>query len=311
MPKPGQKWIVGLDLRPRSQGAMNYAAWLAERAGEDSPERLVGVHVIEDDHMQAALRYHHYDEVMKAAREATDMCLHKAGLTDAFDEVHVVQGKSAEASLEAARTYHHADGVIIGRYAKSDSIALRRLGRVARRVLRKLGSPVVVVPPDWEKPASDPPGPVVASCNLRRDSVHGMRVAADTANRLGVPLRLVHVVPMPHDYGAHYLPVESLEKLREDHEREGREGLAQFAKDLGMPNCQQEVRQGSVVEALVDEAKQQGATLLVSGSRRLSSFERLLLTSIGSELAATAPCPVMVVPPSAADHDSEYVLESA
>lgn len=287
---------------------MRYAAWLSERAGSGRPEHLVGVHVIEDDHMRAALRYHHYDEVMKAAREATDMVIGKTGLADSFDEVHVVQGKAPETTLEAARTYHHADGVIIGRYAETDAMSLRRLGRVARRVLRNLGSPVVVVPPEWEPPAGDSPGPVVASCNMRADSGQSVRLAAEMADRLGVDLLLVHVVPLPHDYGAHYLPPESLDRLREDHQREGEEGLEQFANDLGLPNCKREVRHGSVIEGLVGAATEHAASLLVTGSRRLSAFERLLLTSIGSELSATSPCPVMVVPPSSDDHTPRYAM---
>jgi nucleotide-binding universal stress UspA family protein len=39
------------------------------------------------------------------------------------------------------------------------------------------------------------------------------------------------------------------------------------------------------------------AALLCVGSRHLTLGERLLITSMGSELAAVAPCPVAVVPP--------------
>ena len=44
-------------------------------------------------------------------------------------------------------------------------------------------------------------------------------------------------------------------------------------------------------------AEEQRSPLLVAGSRRLSGLERVLHGSLGSELAATAPLPVAVVPP--------------
>jgi nucleotide-binding universal stress UspA family protein len=178
------------------------------------------------------------------------------------------------------------------------------LGRVARRILRDLPAPVVVVPPDWEPPAPDP-GPVVVASNLQVDSVHAVKFAAESAERLALPLVLIHVVPLPHDYGAHYLPTAALEQLRRDHEIEGGQRLAQFARDLGLSEARQIVCHGGVVDNLVRVAHDTCASLVVTGSRRLSAFERLLLTSIGSELCTVAPCAVAVVPPADADDAPE------
>ena len=57
------------------------------------------------------------------------------------------------------------------------------------------------------------------------------------------------------------------------------------------------VLQGGIADRLVHCASEQNALAIVSGSRRLSMFERWLLASTGSELAAHATCPVIVVPP--------------
>jgi nucleotide-binding universal stress UspA family protein len=37
--------------------------------------------------------------------------------------------------------------------------------------------------------------------------------------------------------------------------------------------------------------------MLVAGSRKLNALERLFITSVGTELAASASCPIAVVPP--------------
>lgn len=300
MSVPSKKWIVGLDLRPRSQGAIQFAAHLVRHSKAESAEELVGVHVLEEDHLRAALRYHHLDELVKAAEEAAEHVLEHAHGDDCFREIRIVEGGKAEKSLAAARVYHNAHGLIVGRYAQRESHSLLRLGRVARRLLRASSAPVVVVPPDWTA-GPDNDGPVVAAIDLGDESKAAVRFAADMAERLGKELVLAHVVPLPDDYGSHYLPAQSLDRLREEHRAEGLQALEAFARDNGISNAKLEVLQGSAVEELRSYGKTIKASMLVTGSRRLSGLERVLLSSVGSELSAAAVSPVAVVPPLAND----------
>lgn len=295
MATSGKKWILGLDLGVRSTGALRFAAWMARHSAAEGGERLVGVHVLEEAHLQAALRYHHLSELEANATTTARDELQKAGASDVLQLVHVVEGHTAEISLEAAAAFHHGYAMIIGRNAPRDSVNPLRLGRVARRLLRSLALPTVVVPPDLTDAAS---GPVLLACSLDDDAIEAARFARDFAERFGRELVLVHVAAMPEHHSAQYLPPETLAKIRSEHQRNGERELAEWAVRHGLAEERRVVLQGGIADALVAYATQENALAIVGGSRRLSMFERWLLASTGSELAAHAACPVIVVPPS-------------
>jgi nucleotide-binding universal stress UspA family protein len=298
MSTSANRWIVGLDLRPTGQGALRFARWLAGANREGRPT-FVGVHVLEEDTLRAALRYHHLDELVAGAREEAEMLLRNAGATEVLGELHVVQGLHAEQSLEAARSEHQAEGLVVGRQAPREGHHLLRLGKVARRLLRSLGGPVVVVPPDWEPETVSPDGPVVCATNLGDGTAPAARFAAELARRLGRPLVLVYSVAVPEDYGANYIPIATRQKIAAESQEIGERELATWAAGLGLTGATPVVRQGHVTEQVLRLARETKAAMIVTGSRRLSTLERLLLTSVGSELAATSPVPVIVVPPAA------------
>jgi nucleotide-binding universal stress UspA family protein len=56
---------------------------------------------------------------------------------------------------------------------------------------------------------------------------------------------------------------------------------------------------GSIAHEVVRIAEDRGCDLIVVGSHGAGAFTRAVLGSVSSNLAATAPCPVLVVPPAA------------
>jgi nucleotide-binding universal stress UspA family protein len=290
------RWIVGLDLRPLCTGALRFAKWLASASHAPGGERCTGIHVLEEQHLLAVLRYHHLPEVLERARASAEAILLAEQCGKVISGVEVLQGASVPEVLEAARLKLGADGTIIGRAAGVAGTGVVRLGRSARRVLRAAAAPVIVVPPDLG-PSGPGNGPVLALTDLQPGSVAACEFAAAFAGALGRPWALLHVAPIPEEFAPASLPVVSLEGMRSDFLTEGKKGLAAWIAAHGLRPDASEVLQGPILDCALASARAKATPLLVAGSRRLSTLERTLVPSVSSELAGSAPVPVAVVPP--------------
>ncbi|MCB8901675.1 MULTISPECIES: universal stress protein [unclassified Streptomyces] len=138
--------------------------------------------------------------------------------------------------------------------------------------------------------ASEPP--VVVGVDGSEHSLRGLAWALSAAEHLGAPLVVAHVRSDALQLGAARiaslgpspeLPDAVMAAVRTVVEERGH----------GMP-VQYESLDGSVTDALPAAAR--GARLLVTGSRGRGGFASLLLGSTSRTLAATAPCPLVVVP---------------
>lgn len=285
------RWIVGLDLRGLSQGAIHFARWLHEHA---RAERLVGVHVIEaypDAARDIELPIESFQEWLQAAAERE---VAKAGARAAFDDVDVSRSTSAEDGLGAAVEAKRADGLILGRKAPRGQEPLVRLGRVARRLVRRAEAPLVVVPPDLvTQDIGD--GPVVVATDLGEDAVGALRFGDALARALGRELVLAHGIQLPHLLDQ-YMPADAWEGVQRVIGERGTASAHDWAARLGV-KARVHVVDGPLVRGLAVAAVRERACLLVCGSRRLSLVERIFTSSVGSEVAATAPMAVAVVPP--------------
>ncbi len=210
------RWVVGLDLRPESQGAVHFGVWLAKQMHEQPRQSLIGVHVVEQESTFPILRYHAEEEVRLGAIEAGKRAVEAAMATEWVGEPHVVLGTTADDRLASVVPLYRADGLILGRQAKAGEDRLVRLGRVARRLLRRLPVPIFVVPPDLL--ASDlREGPVIVATDLQDDSVAAGHFGQMLASRLSREIVLAHVVPTPENVGVvAYIPYFSWEKVRSD-----------------------------------------------------------------------------------------------
>lgn len=287
------KWIVGLDLRKDSLGAIAMSAWLHEHGTTPDHHTFVGVHVV-DEPLRVALRDDEVDEVLGKAEAHAREILTKQGVADAFDKVDAVTGVSAEDTLQAGCTFHHAEGIVIGRHGPMKQPSLVRLGRVARRLLRALPAPVMVVPPDLTKKDIGG-GPIVAATDLSANALGACKYARRLADSLSRKLTLVNVVPAPGNLELGYL-TDRVTPLREPDLAEQRARTEQWIESHALRVDDLEITTGSVIGRLEAAANERDAPVLVCGSRRLSIAERMYQSSIGSTLAGGSYCAVALVP---------------
>lgn len=287
-------WLVGMDLTDRGQGALGYARWLAGAlpAGGD---RFIGVHVLEENELRQLLRYHHLDEVERNAGIAAARLAVQAGVQDVLAERRVICGRSAEQALHDLAHQPGVRALVIGRQARRGEKRVVRLGRVARRLLRSLPAPVVVVPPDLQASGMGD-GPVLLAASVDADATGAAAFAKQIAADLGRPLSVVHVVPGDDYLAAEMVPTpvaaEFFRDLREDHER----SLLAWMRAHGLGGVPHLVSEGSVVDRLADVAREERSPLVVVGSRGLGLGMRLFSSSVGTDLAAASEVPVAVVP---------------
>lgn len=288
------EWLVGMDLTDRGQGALGYARWLAGvlPAGRD---RFTGVHVLEENELRQLLRYHHLEEVEQQAAAAAARVATQAGADAVLTERRVVVGTTAEHTLEGLAHQPGVRALVIGRQARRGEKRVVRLGRVARRLLRTLPAPVVVVPPDLQ-PSDVGEGPVLFAASTDDDATAAAELAKQLAADLGRPLSVVHVVPGDDYLAAEMVPAgvagDFFHELRQDHER----NLVAWMRAHGLGGVPHLVSEGSVVDRLAEVAREERSPLVVVGSRGLGLGMRLFSSSVATDLAAASEVPVVVVP---------------
>jgi nucleotide-binding universal stress UspA family protein len=121
------------------------------------------------------------------------------------------------------------------------------------------------------------------------------RVADGLARDLGARLVLVHGAPVAPSvmYG---VPFDSDTFQREALE-DARRLLEDVASGCTVEQVSQRAELGSAIEVLVRVLEDEGADLLVVGTRGRGAMRSVLLGSVAHEMLAVAPCPVVVVSP--------------
>lgn len=289
------RWTLGLDLREGAEGPLVFARWLvAELTRHGAPAELDPVHVIEQDQVGLLATAERREEIMALAEDAVVKAVRRSGDETPLTGMRLVEvGEPEDVLVESAM---RSEGLIIGRLAPRGRDRVMRLGGVARRLLRRLPRPTLVVPPDLAT-AQIGKGPIVFACDGDEDSIGAARFATKLADQLRRELILAHVVPMPYGWSVGYLPSDAVAQVRADLQARGERTLERWATQHGLSGLRGFVAEGMVAEELARLAAEQDALMLIVGSRKLNALERLFVTSVGTELAASSICPVAVVPP--------------
>jgi nucleotide-binding universal stress UspA family protein len=164
-------------------------------------------------------------------------------------------------------------------------------GSVGRRLLDGGPCPVAVAPRGFR---NHPRGlrTIVVGYDGCDDSARAVQLAALLALSSGAVLRVVSVV----DAMAFSYLGPSRASVLEVVEQSQREKLAQILGYLPAElRVEPLVKRGYVTQELLHEAEE-GADLLVLGSRGYGPLRSVLLGSVSSQLIDASPCPLLVVP---------------
>jgi len=132
-----------------------------------------------------------------------------------------------------------------------------------------------------------------------KDSQKAMALACSLALKFRSELTVVHVFSSPSvGYGATSgMPVPDYKILEDAKKASAKEVLSkglQLASREGVEAKGELIEAPSVVEALVEFAADKKADLIVTGTRGMTGFKKLILGSVSSGLVNHAQCPVLI-----------------
>lgn len=288
------RWIVGVDLREQCQGALRFCRWVEGYGTPASDDRFEAIHVLEDRDLRSLQTHVSLSEVERMARESFASVMDRAG-PSAQMSTELVCESTAEGALSRRVADDPHALLVIGRLAPLASQSWQRLGRVARRLLRSLPAPTIVVPPDFSPPDGSA-GPIVVATDLKDDSDGAARFAVWLGQRWQCPVVVTHVLAnaLPG-----YVPPVAQQRQVEASLEAGERNLEIWQHRNGLAGAEGIVSAGDVVGRVMAVAREREASMIVVGSRRLSLGARIFHSSVGSDIAGAAPMPVAVVPPPA------------
>ncbi len=272
------------------------AGWLRRQAEQSNPQSLVALHVL-PERVKRML-------VLEATAAAPEMVVEnmrrlvaESGVEDPFTEYRAEWAKSVEEGLAEAAKRDETTGILIGKSASDPVPMFGGLGRIARRLLRKLPAPVMVVPRQFVA-ANIGKGPILLASDLESSSIPAAALADDLARALHRELVVVGVEEtfrrVPVLAPEAFVPLSLIERITLPRIR-----AWTYARKI--ERARAIVREGERVHTILGVAREEDAAMIVCGSRCLHLGQRIFASSTASELARGAARPVLVVPGHAED----------
>lgn len=278
--------VAGLDLGPRTQPVAELARALASRLGA----KLVHLHA-EDD---APLTPEWEDlakEAERLRREAAERHSVPGGA-----EVVWRPGPVAAALQDEAES-RKAGFVVIGTGATGDA---PDLGRNAAHMLRSVTVPLCLVPTHHGAHVSMSGDHIVAPVDFSPESDPALDYVRELAERLAAKVSLITVV-RPPPFAAFLGPEAAarLPELLQERMRLATHGLGEKAREAGLEHASLHVVEGDdPAAAILEEAQEIGADLIVMPAHDKGRIERFFTGSTTEKLARISDRPILVFPPS-------------
>jgi nucleotide-binding universal stress UspA family protein len=282
--------VIGIDGSAGSAAALRWAVREAElRQGKVTAVMAWGL--LEQHHATGNEFDPAYDS--RDAAEALAAAVEAAVGPEVAPTVtqRVVCDLPARALLDASEG---ADLVVVGARGLGGFRKLL-LGSVSEQVLHHARCPVAIIRDvlaEAGEAAAEGAERIVVGGDGSEDAQRAVRWALDEGRARGATVELVYAWAPP------FVDVSGLLPGRgdADAQREAEVALERMlaGQDTTGVNVETRPVPGPASAAIIQAAE--GATLLVVGSRGRGGFAGLLLGSVGRQVAAHAPCPVVVVP---------------
>ncbi len=142
-------------------------------------------------------------------------------------------------------------------------------------------------------------GRIVVATDGSETADAAVTVAVDLALRYASELLVLAVAPLAPVFASPSEPFvpPTVPESSVPRYREIVEAAVDRAQKAGVESVTGVCEEGVVVDEVLGRLAQDGADLLVVGSRGLSTAKRILLGSVSTALVTHAPCPVLVVRP--------------
>jgi len=142
-------------------------------------------------------------------------------------------------------------------------------------------------------------GRIVVAFDGSNDAVKALGLACSLAAKFGSELTVVHIYSSPGVgfSAASGMPIPDYRSLEDAKRAASKEVLSKglsLAAQTGTKAKGELIEAPSVVEALVEFAADQKADLIVTGTRGMTGFRKLILGSVSSGLVNHAHCPVLI-----------------
>ncbi len=147
----------------------------------------------------------------------------------------------------------------------------------------------------WTERVEGGTGPVISCIDGSDESRSAARIAALLQDRLSLRLILLSVASKVTQPGVSAAP-RGQERLAEEERRAAEELLRDVAADIGATDAELRVEYGAAADRVLEVCEAEGAAFVVIGSRGRGRMKAAVLGSVSHDVAARAPCPVIVVP---------------
>jgi len=233
----------------------------------------------------------------EAAQAAVKIAAERLTARGLETSTHVVQDHPRSAITEYAKLWG-ADLIVVGSHGQR-AITRFLMGSVAQAVVRSAPCSVEVVRTSiYDRPADARKMKLLLATDGSEFSLAAVHSVAERPWPEGSTIKVISVaeVIVPAIEPG-YVDAMLMDSLREEATRHSREAVLAAEKTIGEAGLKVSgiVLTGFAKEAIVDEAKEWGADLIVAGSHGLRGITRLLIGSVAEAVAMHAHCSVEVI----------------